>query len=453
VDQEGGHVVRLRDGFTAFPGAMSIGATGSTRLAFEAAKASARELAAAGIDTVLAPVLDVAADLRNPTIGSRAYAADPSLVARLGAAAVAGYLAGGVLPVPKHFPGHGRTPLDSHRARPIVAGGIAQLRRDVAPFRAAVRAGAPMLMTSHVRYDALGDDLPATLSPAVTALARGEVGFDGALLTDAIVMDAITTDWPVPDASVAALAAGADIVMALDPARRVIDAVAAAINTGALSADRIADALRRVVVLAAEDPGAWAEPEALDEDELERHAELATEIAQASLTLAWDDGCPPLTPSTRILLVDIHSRAASPVEDSPGPVETPLAVAMRSRFARLYCVATDPRDESPDGVVWEAAALAAASRADVVVVATRDAFVGPSERGLLERLGSLGKPVVRIALHSPADLTLPSRPAAAIAAYSDVPATAFALADALCRGASAFPGRLPVTLPTTLQAD
>jgi beta-N-acetylhexosaminidase len=445
VDQEGGHVVRLRDGFTAFPAAMAIGATGSSKLAFEAARASARELAAAGIDTVLAPVLDLAADLRNPTVGSRAYGADPALVARLGAAAVAGYLAGGVIPVPKHFPGHGRTPLDSHLARPVVAGPMAQLRRDLEPFRAAVRIGAPVLMTSHVRYDALGDDLPATLSAAVTALARGDLGFDGVLLTDAMVMDAITADHAIPEASVAALAAGADIVMALEPARRTIDAIAAAISSGALAANRAADALARVVVLAAEDPRLTSYPPELGDHDLYQHAALAEEIARASLTLAWDDGFLPLAASTRITLVDVGSRAASPVEDAPSGGESPLAAELRRRFGRLEVATCFPRDAA--AALATDAALAAAGRADVVLVATRDAFVAPAERQLMERLAAAGKPIVRIALHSPADLALSPRPAVAIAAYSDVAATASALADALGRGPAAFPGRLPVKLP------
>ncbi|HEY0444337.1 MAG TPA: glycoside hydrolase family 3 N-terminal domain-containing protein, partial [Candidatus Limnocylindrales bacterium] len=285
VDQEGGRIVRLRDGFTPFPGAMAIGATRSERLAFEAARASARELAAVGIDTVLAPVLDLAADLRNPTIGSRAYGADPALVSRLGAAAVRGYLAGGVIPVPKHFPGHGRTPLDSHLAAPVVRGGFAELERDLDPFRAAVTAGTPMLMTSHVRYDAIGDDLPASLSPAVARLARDELGFDGVLLTDAMVMDAITADGPVPEACLAALVAGSDVVMALEPSRRTIELVAAALRDGHLATSRAHAALRSVAAIAA--GSTWPRGDAaapggdvVDDSNRAAHGALASEIAK-----------------------------------------------------------------------------------------------------------------------------------------------------------------------------
>jgi beta-N-acetylhexosaminidase len=260
-----------------------------------------------------------------------------------------------------------------------------------------------------------------------------------------MVMDAITADFSVPDASVAALAAGADIVMALEPARRTIDAIAAAIASGSLPATRAADALAKVVVLAAEDPRLTSYPHDLGDHAVHEHAALADEVARASLTLAWDDGFLPLAAATRITLVDVLSRAASPVEDAPGHGESPLAVELRRRFARLEVAACFPRDAAA-GLATDAA-LAAAERAEIVVVATRDAFVAPAERLLMERVAAAGKPIVRIALHSPADLALAPRPPVAIAAYSDVPATASAVADALARGPAAFPGRLPVKLP------
>ena len=439
VDQEGGHVVRLRDGFTAFPGAMAIGATRSAALAFAAAQASGREIAAAGIDTVLAPVLDLAADLRNPTIGSRSYGADPALVARLGAAAVRGYLAGGVLPVPKHFPGHGRTPLDSHLSSPVVGGDMTALRRDLRPFRAALDAGAPMLMASHVRYDAVGDDLPATLSRAVLDLARSALGFDGVVVSDAMVMDAITAESPVPEACLAALVAGCDIVMALEPAPRTIDVIAGALAAGRLNARRAAEAMRRVAGLRRL---VAPEPNDLSPDDLARHGSLADAIAKRSVTLAWDTGILPLAPATSIVLIDIAGRAMSPVEDRASTALSTVATALVSRFRRLHVVPVSPLSPAEAD-----AAVQAAFQAEVVLVATRDAFLGHAERRLLARLADVGRPVVRVALHSPADLAIAPRPDAAVATYSEVAATATALADALQLGAQAFPGRLPVALP------
>ncbi|HEU4671896.1 MAG TPA: glycoside hydrolase family 3 N-terminal domain-containing protein, partial [Candidatus Limnocylindrales bacterium] len=192
IDQEGGPIIRIAEPLTRFPSPMAIGATRDPRIAYAVARASARELAALGIDVVLAPVLDLASDLRSAVVGARAYGSDPALVARLGAAAVRGYLDGGVLPMPKHFPGHGRTPADSHLAMPWVGGTLADLRaRDLAPYRAAIDADAPALMTAHVVHGAIDPGLPATLSrAALVDLARIELGFRGLLVTDALVMDA-----------------------------------------------------------------------------------------------------------------------------------------------------------------------------------------------------------------------------------------------------------------------
>jgi beta-N-acetylhexosaminidase len=453
VDQEGGHIVRLREGFTAFPGAMAIGATGSEELAFEAARASARELAEVGIDTVLAPVLDLAADLRNPTIGSRAYGADPALVARLGAAAIRGYLAGGVIPVPKHFPGHGRTPLDSHLAAPVVRGSRADLQRDLEPFRGAVAAGAPMLMASHLRYDAVGDDLPASLSAAVVRLAREELGFRGVLVTDAMVMDAITAGGPVPDACLAALVAGCDVAMALEPSRRTIELVAAALLDGRLSAGRAEMALARLAPLAAAGPTGGER--IVGERDVERdvedgrdHGGIGAEIARRSLTLVRDTGLLPIAVSTSIVLIDVGGRALSPVEDSASGARSAVATALAARFSRLAIC-----DVTPDDEAGARAAIEAAGGAEIVIVATRDAFVRPFERRLLARVAEVGRPVLRVALRSPEDLAIAPLPDAAVAAYCEVSPTVAALAAALATGRRAFPGRLPVELRLESGAD
>jgi len=458
VDQEGGQIVRLRDGFTAFPGAMAIGAAGSSELAFEVARASAVEMAGVGIDVVLAPVLDLAIDLRNPTVGARSFGSSPAHVARLGAATVRGYLAGGVLPVPKHFPGHGRTPHDTHTGRVVAVGDGETLRRDLHPFETAIEAGAALLMASHVRYPGMGDELPASISPSIVRLARDRLGFGGVLITDAMVMDAITVDRSVPEACVRSLAAGLDIVMALEPARKVVEEVARAVDDGRLAEGVLEAALARVVGLAAEDPplGPAAAPrsatlgdESSDERRdavLARHAGLADRVARASLTLAWGGDQLPIDPATSVLLVDLPGRAISPIEDRLGDqAGTPMAAALATRFPRLLRLAGDAGEPG-----WTERVLAAAGTAEMVIVATRDAFVGQDERAFLRKLADVGRPVVRIALHSPADLALPGRPDVAIAAYSDVPATAVALADALAVGRRAFPGRLPVRLPGAL---
>src|SRR4051794_21715358 len=150
IDHEGGHVSRIREPLTQFPSLMAIGATRSAELALRVARAQAGELRWLGIDTVLGPDLDLAIAPWNPVLGARCLTSSPTLGKRLGAALVRGYLDGGVLPAAKHVPGHGRCKVDSHLAAGVVADDEETLlATDIAPFRAAVDAGVPLLMTSH----------------------------------------------------------------------------------------------------------------------------------------------------------------------------------------------------------------------------------------------------------------------------------------------------------------
>ena len=450
VDQEGGHVVRIREPATRFPSAMAIGATRSEQLAFEVARATAIELASFGFDVVFAPDLDLAAERFNPTLGARTFGSDPALVARLGAASVRGYLAGGILPMPKHFPGHGRTPIDSHHALPIVDGDMDQLRAlDLPPYVAAIADDAPALMAGHLVHRAVGDDLPATLSsPILRDLLRDELAFDGVLMTDALVMDAFAEGRSIPDAGVDSLRAGADVLMVLDPAAKVIEAVADALTAGRLTERDLAPTIRRLdryaALAAANLSSARAE---LPPRVMARHAEVAAEVARRSLTLVGDDGLLPLGPETGVVLVDVATAAVSPIED-PAAVDReatpgwPLAAAIRRRFGRSAAVRV-----GKDDLAARERALELAASAEVVLLATRDAFAGAGERALVDAIAALGRPTVRLALHSPVDLAVGPPARASIAAYADVPATCAAVADALLRGPEAYPGRLPITLP------
>lgn len=451
VDQEGGHIVRIREPLTRFPSAMAIAATRSEQLAHDVAAASARELATLGIDVVLAPDLDVALEPHNPTLGARTFGSDAALVAALGAASVEGFLAGGVLPVAKHVPGHGRTPTDSHLGLPVVRGPGRLLESiDLPPFRAAVSAGVPALMTAHVVYAAV-DLLAASVSPRVIArVVRQALAFDGLLVTDALVMDAIAREMAIEDAAVAAISAGADVAMVLEPARRAVDALAAAIHDGRLTPARIRESIQRLDAFAAKfSPHAGDEiiPDAADMDgPWGGHPALARAVADASLTLVRDEGLLPLDPGLSVALVDVGSPAASPVEDaeSLGDDATELGRALRVFLPRITTVGVDGRTAS-----GMPRAMSVAASADVVVLATRDAFASAAQRRAVADVLSLDRPVVHVALRSPTDLVLghPSLVRATIAAYSDVRATCAALAVALVTGPGCFPGRLPMPLP------
>ena len=218
IDQEGGRVARLgpphwrrpppASRFGALYGRDHEAAVQATRLNARLIAADLREL---GIDIDCLPVLDLRLPGAHDVIGDRSFGGDPEIVATLGRAACEGLLAGGVLPVIKHIPGHGRGGTDSHLELPRVDVPVAALERsDFAPFRAL--CDMPWAMTAHVLYAALDPVQPATTSPAVIAdVIRGRIGFDGLLVSDDINMQALA--GTLPERAAAALAAGCDIVL------------------------------------------------------------------------------------------------------------------------------------------------------------------------------------------------------------------------------------------------
>ncbi|WP_240789885.1 beta-N-acetylhexosaminidase [Roseomonas sp. HF4] len=211
VDQEGGRVARLRPPhWDRFPPAAALEGAPDPAVHANALLLGAA-CAAAGLDVVCAPVLDLRLPGAHGVIGDRALSADPAEVARIGAAWVAGLQAGGAIPVVKHIPGHGRATADSHHELPRVAAPPRDLDADIAPFRALARSGA-WAMTAHVLYEAWDAALPATISRAVIQdIIRGAIGFDGVLVTDDIAMGALA--GASNDLADASLAAGCDLVL------------------------------------------------------------------------------------------------------------------------------------------------------------------------------------------------------------------------------------------------
>lgn len=218
VDQEGGRVARLRPPeWPDFPAASRFAALYEKApvSAIEAARVNAMmlalTLAEVGINVDAAPVLDLLYPGANAIVGDRSYGADPLQVAALGGAMLDGLGAGGVAGVLKHMPGHGRATADSHHALPVVTASPEELARDIAPFRALAKR-APMAMTAHILFKAWDGQQPATLSATIIkAVIRGEIGFDGLLMSDDIAMKALS--GPLADRARAALAAGVDIVL------------------------------------------------------------------------------------------------------------------------------------------------------------------------------------------------------------------------------------------------
>ncbi len=257
IDEEGGDVTRVAyaDG-SPYPGNAALGAVDDVALTQAVYRAIGLDLAALGINFNLAPCADVLGAADSPAVGTRSFGTDTDLVSRHTAAAVAGLQGAGVAACVKHFPGHGRTGTDTHAAIATIDGGLAELRqRDLPPFAAAIRAGAIAIMPSHLRVPELTGDLPATVSAtALGGLLRGELGFTGVIVSDALEMRATRDRFGVPGAAVLAVAAGTDLLCLgrdSDEAEylAVRSALVDAVRDGTISGTRLEDAADRVARL------------------------------------------------------------------------------------------------------------------------------------------------------------------------------------------------------------
>ena len=257
IDEEGGDVTRVAyvDG-SPYPGNAALGMVDDTALTRAVHQAIGADLAALGINFDMAPCADVLGAADSPAIGTRSFGADTGLVSRHTAAAVAGLQDAGVAACTKHFPGHGRTGTDTHEAIATIEGGLADLRLvDLPPFEAAIKAGTVAIMPSHLRVPELTGDLPASVSAAaLTGLLRGELGFTGVIVSDALEMRATRDTYGIPGAAVLAVAAGTDLLClgregSEDDYLAVREALVAAVRDGTLDGERLEEAADRVARL------------------------------------------------------------------------------------------------------------------------------------------------------------------------------------------------------------
>ncbi|MBI3548742.1 MAG: glycoside hydrolase family 3 protein [Elusimicrobia bacterium] len=446
IDHEGGAMFTQRTlGATIFPGNMALGATRNPALAARAAELSARELAALGIHITFGPSLDVNSNPQNPIIGVRSFGEDPAQVAAFGRAAIRGYLAGGILPVIKHFPGHGDTHVDSHHDLPAIEKSLEDLAKtELVPFRAAIEAGAPMVMPAHIGLPSLwGRDTSATLSEgAIRGLLRRDLGFNGVVVSDAMDMGAITKTMTVPDAAVLALNAGNDLLLLgkADPIA-VHARLVAALGSGELTTQTLQAAVTRILKLKKERGISAATGAGPDPSEGEA---LARQIARESLTLLKNEGAVlPLKPGRKpFLFLPRHARFEKEAKD--------FAELLKAGLPDLDAMIVAHLPKAPD--VDEA--LRRAAEADVLVLGSYQ-FGPPSataaQAALLQRLLALRKPTVVISLMNPYDAQLFTDADAILCAYGMTPHALEAAARTIL-GSLKPQGRLPVSVPNAFAA-
>lgn len=362
ADEEGGLVSQLSGFWEVPPSARAVASSGGPPLVKDLAARTARRLLTLGVNLNFAPVLDIHSNPANPVIGVRSYGSTASQVTACGRAAIEGHQATGVIPVVKHFPGHGDTTLDSHVALPKVEADGAMLAfRELRPFEAAVAWGVPVVMTSHVLVPALDPDpaRPATLSAAIlTGVLRGKMKFEGVIVTDALEMEGVAGRGDAGEVAVQAIEAGCDLLLysRLEPGpEAALAALRAALASRRLAPERLAASIERVRALrrgsAARPPeftsaGERAARDLIPPAELERIAEGAARI------LRQGAGGIPLRspvdvlelnrPASRAPMVDLlraHGMTAN--EHGPDPAGWPeriegsalLTVAARASLA------------------------------------------------------------------------------------------------------------------------
>ena len=400
IDQEGGIVARLRAGFSESPGAMALGASGNCQLAEDVAGMMGREMAALGINWNFAPVADIAHQRDNPSVGTRAVGRAPHLVSEIVKAQIRGCQAAGVAATVKHFPGLGKTDIDTHDAPAKVIGALSYLyAEDLLPFRAAIAAGVGCVMLTHVIYDALDSEMPATLSPRIVdGLLRQELGYAGAVCTDCMEMKAITEAYGRGESAVLALLAGADMVLfshSRESQEEAYDAVLNAALSGRISEERIHLSLSRVQQLKRRFSLHKRPP--LEIIGCEAHRTLAREAARAGTVLFKAGSAVPLnTSSKRIALIELSA------QQSPDAGKT----VSKSRFASLLsrrvpqvaCNLFDPTADVHDNTMDLSGIL---SEAETVVLVTRDAHWQPAQQRLAQYVCDSARRVILVCARNP----------------------------------------------------
>ena len=254
VDEEGGRVSRLPAGLPKLPTSEKIGKLNDESVGYRAGAYLAGVLNEFGYNMNFAPVLDVNSNPRNPVIGDRSFGSDPYQVAKLGISTMHGMMDNGIIPVVKHFPGHGDTVVDSHKSLPKEETTLEALRNvELVPFQKAIEEGADVVMVAHILFPALDPNYPSSMSKAIiTGLLRNEMQFEGVIITDDLTMGAIANDYTIPEAAVQSFIAGSDLLLVVrnyEGQIATIKALKKAIATGEITEERLNESVKRILTL------------------------------------------------------------------------------------------------------------------------------------------------------------------------------------------------------------
>jgi len=254
IDQEGGKVNRLPSEIAKIPTPLTIGSYENELFAYEYGTLLGKQLTTFGFNLNFAPVLDVNSNPNNPVIGDRSFSNHPEIVAKLGIQAMIGIQDENIIPVIKHFPGHGDTSVDSHLDLPIIRKSLHELEQlELIPFKRAISEGADVVMVAHILLPQLDDQFPASMSEKIiTELLRNQLGFQGVVITDDLTMQAITKHYSIPEATIQSIQAGNDLILIAHDYDKIfasIERLKRAVESGEISEERINRSVMRILRL------------------------------------------------------------------------------------------------------------------------------------------------------------------------------------------------------------
>lgn len=447
VDQEGGRVqtFEAENGFTAFPIPQLVAASGDPALVEQYGTALATEVSAVGVNMNFAPVLDLEINLNNPTLYRRMLGSDPYIVGEVGVGIINGLQGAGVMAIAKHFPGHGATDEDSHNTLPIIDADRTTLdERELIPFRAAIEADVAGIMVSHIWFPALESqpNTPASLSySVVTRLLREDLGYQGLILTDALDMDAIDTNYPAGAAAVQAVLAGVDVLvlgphMPLSDQQAAMQAVVEAVRSGAIPESRIDESVQRILeakarygVLDWQPLEVEGAAERIDAD---AHAELVDQLFRAGITVAFNENdLLPIASDEPTLMI------------FPGNRSSIQRDCDRFEFEQMRWASVNPSPDEAEIAALAQTAERVASQGGTVVVFVENAYQDPPQAALVNALPL--ERTVAISLFSPYDWLRFPDVGAFMTTYSPLSAAIPPTCEIIF-GETAARGQLPVTL-------
>lgn len=431
IDQEGGIVARLREGFTESPGAMALSASGDMQLAEDIAYMMGQELFAMGINWNFAPVADITHNIDNPSVGTRSAGTDKHQVANVVQAQVRGFQRAGVAATVKHFPGLGNTATDTHDELARITGSIDYLyEQDLIPFRAAIDEGVACVMTTHVLFEELDNEHPTTLSPIVlNRLLRDEIGYDGAVCTDCMEMKAITDKYGSDESAILSVLAGVDLVLVSHTKARqeqAYEAVLDAVQSGRITEKRLNQSVARIQAL--KQQYEYKNPPPLSIIQSEAHQALAQQAANAGTVLVKSDASFPIKQNAEnIVCIEFSTQIVSDSVEAGS--HTGFTNYLKQRIPAIQCHIQNRFDVADTDLAHIDDLL---EKSDTVILATRNAHMILRQQFLALSIIEKAKNVIVVCLRNPYDAGICFQANTIICTNGDSTPSLKSAVDAIC---------------------